>query len=91
MNFSLTELISIFGLILGISGVMITITRNLWIRVNRNTAALLEFKLDVAKQYVSGDRLADFELKLLRSEQRLLTTLEHLSSRIDRMLERMEK
>ena len=50
-----------------------------------------EFKLQVAEKYVSGNRLADMEQKMLLSEERLISSMGNLTSRIDRMLERMEK
>lgn len=55
------------------------------------TDELHEFKLQVAEKYVSGNRLADMEQKMLLSEERLISTMGNLTSRIDRMLERMEK
>lgn len=99
---TLPELLSILGLAVTISGIFGTILWNLWRKVIDNTAAVAKidqkhsdelnmFKLEVAEKYVASTRLADMEQKMLLSEERLHSSLENLSSRIDRLLERMEK
>ena len=88
---SLPELLSIFGLILTGATVFGSVLWNLWRKVMKNTEELAAFKLNVAEKYISGNRLADFEQKMMLSEERLHGVLENLTSRIDRMLERMEK
>jgi len=91
MNFTLPELISILGLIVAVAGIVITMVYNLWRKVIANSEHLAEFKLKVAQDYVSATRLADMEQKMLLSEERLHSALGNLSSRIDRLLERMER
>lgn len=99
---TLPELLSILGLAVTISGIFGTMLWNLWRKVLDNSTQvavtkqhmadqLSTFKLEVAEKYVSGHRLADMEQKMLLSEERLHSSLENLSSRIDRLLERMEK
>ncbi len=102
LSISLPELISILGLAITVSGIFGTILWNLWRKVMANSTAvavshqelsdnLNTFKLQVAEKYVSGNRLADMEQKMLLSEERLISSMGNLTSRIDRMLERMEK
>jgi len=99
---TLPELLSILGLAVTISGIFGTVLWNLWRKVMDNstqvavtkqhfTDELNAFKLEVAEKYVASTRLADMEQKMLLSEERLHSSLENLSSRIDRLLERMEK
>lgn len=102
MTITLPELLSILGLAITLSGIFGTVLWNLWRKVMDNSTAvkvshqalsdeLHEFKLQVAEKYVSGNRLADMEQKMLLSEERLISTMGNLTSRIDRMLERMER
>ena len=102
ISISLPELISILGLAVTVSGIFGTLVWNLWRKVMDNASAVKishqqlsdeihEFKLTVAQKYVSSSRLADMEQKMLLSEERLHSSLENLSSRIDRLLERMER
>lgn len=102
MTITLPELLSIFGLAVTVSGIFGTVLWNLWRKVmeNSTTAAtnhqemtdqLNAFKLEVAEKYVASTRLADMEQKMLLSEERLHSSLENLSARIDRLLERMER
>ena len=102
ITISLPELISILGLAVTVSGIFGTLIWNLWRKVMDNSSAVKvshqalsdeihKFKLTIAENYVNGTRLADMEQKMLLSEERLHSSLENLSSRIDRLLERMEK
>jgi hypothetical protein len=91
MIFSLPELLSLLGLLVAVGGIGITAIVNIWRKVIANADSLAEFKLKVAQEYVGAHRLADMEQKMLLSEERLHSTLGNLSSRIDRLLERMEK
>lgn len=102
VSISLPELISILGLAVTVSGIFGTVLWNLWRKVMDNatkvalakqhlTDELNSFKLEVAEKYVASTRLADMEQKMLLSEERLHSSLENLSSRIDRLLERMER
>lgn len=99
---SLPELLSILGLAITVSIMFGTVLWNLWRKVMDNstqvslakqhlTDELNGFKLEVATKYVHAARLADMEQKMLLSEERLHSSLENLSSRIDRLLERMER
>lgn len=99
---TLPELLSILGLAITVSGIFGTVLWNLWRKVMDNstqvavakqhfTDELNGFKLEVAEKYVASTRLADMEQKMLLSEERLHSSLENLSARIDRLLERMEK
>ena len=102
ITITLPEMLSILGLAITASGIFGTILWNLWRKVMANSLTdavhhqqisdeLHEFKLQVAEKYVSGNRLADMEQKMLLSEERLISSMGNLTSRIDRMLERMEK
>lgn len=91
MSISFPELLTILGLILTGLGIFGTVLWNLWRKVISNAENLAEFKLKVAQEYVASHRLADMEQKMLLSEERLHSSLENLSSRIDRLLERMER
>tara|TARA_R110000851_G_scaffold16046_2_gene52535 strand:+ start:27262 stop:27540 length:279 start_codon:yes stop_codon:yes gene_type:complete len=90
MTFTLPEVLTIFGLILTLLGIFVTVTKNLWSKVHSNTRDLSEFKLKVAQEYITSHRLSEMESKMLLSEERLHSALGNLSSRIDRLLERME-
>jgi len=91
MNFSFPELISLLGLLLMALGLVITTVYNIWRKVIANSEALSDFKLKVAQEYVGASRLVAMEQKMLLSEERLHSALGNLASRIDRLLERMEK
>ncbi len=91
MTFTVTELIGILGVIIGISGLAANTMRSLWRKVTEISTQLNDFKLEVAEKYVNSQRLMDMEQKMLLSEERLHSSLEHLSSRIDRLLERIER
>ena len=102
MTISLPELLSILGLSLTISGIFGTVLSVLWRKVMSNSTEvavvhqklsddLSSHKLQVAERYVSSTRLADMEQKMLLSEERLISSMGNLASRIDRMLERVGK
>lgn len=102
ISITLPELLSILGLAVTISGIFGTVLWNLWRKVMENssqvavakqhfTDQLNSFKLEVAEKYITASRLVDMEQKMLLSEERLHSSLENLSSRIDRLLERMER
>lgn len=102
LSISLPELLSILGLIVTVSIAFGTVLFNLWRKISSNSESVKDteqrlseelgaFKLNVAERYVSGKRLADMEQKVLLSEERLISTISNLASRIDRVLERMER
>jgi hypothetical protein len=91
MSISFPELISLLALLVTLTGVFSTILFNLWRKVIYNSERLSEFKLVVAEKYAANHRINDMEQKILLSEERLHSSLENLSSRIDRLLERMER
>jgi hypothetical protein len=91
MNFSLPELISLLGLLVAIGGLVLTMVYNIWRKVIANSEALSEFKLKVAQEYVGAAQLIAMEQKMALSEERLHGALGNLASRIDRLLERMDK
>lgn len=91
MTFTVTELIGILGVIIGVSGLAANTMRSLWRKVTEISTQLSDFKLEVAEKYVNSQRLMDMEQKMLLSEERLHGSLENLSSRIDRLLEKMER
>ena len=91
MSFSFPELISLLGLIVTVSGIVMTMIYNLWRKVIANSESLSEFKLKVASEYITSHRLEEMEQKMLLSEERLHSALGNLTSRIDRLLERMER
>lgn len=102
ISISLPELLSILGLATTLAGIFSTVLWTLWRKVMENSTKtaiarqqmsdeLNSFKLEVSEKYVASTRLADIEQKMLLSEERLLSSLGNLSSRIDRLLERMEK
>ncbi len=91
MTITITELLTIIGLGLTFATLVGSIVWTLWGKVVQTNRDLAEFKLKVAQDYVSATRLADMEQKMLLSEERLHSALGNLSSRIDRLLERMER
>lgn len=91
MTFTIMELLGILTVVITMFGIAAHSMRNLWKQVTRNGTMIRDFKLEVAEKYVNAQRITDMEQKMLLSEERLHSSLENLSSRIDRLLERMEK
>jgi len=52
---------------------------------------LSEFKLQVAQQYATWSQIKDLEGKWLQETERLHSAVTNLTSRIDRVITRMEK
>ena len=90
MTFTVMELLGILGVMLTAFGLAANTMRSLWRKVTEVSTQLSDFRLEVAEKYVNSQRLMDMEQKMLLSEERLHGSLENLSSRIDRLLERME-
>lgn len=90
LSFSLAEIISILGLVLTFCVALGSLLLNMWRKVVKNAEDLSTFKLEVATSYVTSKQVVSIEQKLVASEARLVNTLENLTSRIDRLLDRYD-
>jgi hypothetical protein len=52
---------------------------------------LQRFQIDVTKHYIRSDALEKLEAAAIVRETRILTTLENLGERIDRLVDRMDR
>lgn len=52
---------------------------------------LQKFQIDVTKHYIRSDALEKLEAAAIVRETRILTTLENLGERIDRLVDRMDQ
>lgn len=91
VSITLTQLLTILGLILGIVSFFGGIIYNIWKRVILNGKDLDEYKLDVAERYVKTEQIVQMEKENAIRDERLHSSIGALTSRIDRMLERYDK
>ncbi|WP_263946256.1 hypothetical protein, partial [Lactococcus petauri] len=57
-------------------------------QITEGKEALAEFRLEVAKTYVSGEALNGLEKRLIASEERMVGAIEKLTERMDRVIDR---
>jgi len=90
VSITLTQLLTILGLVLGIVSFMAGIVWNIWKKVIENGKSLDAYKLEVAEKYVKSEQLIALEKENAVRDERLHGTMTALTSRIDRMLERFD-
>tara|TARA_R110000772_G_scaffold30806_12_gene76537 strand:+ start:10276 stop:10599 length:324 start_codon:yes stop_codon:yes gene_type:complete len=101
MSITVAELLSLLGLLLTGSGIFGTIIWTLWRKFSEKLEVLhakiiiegddlLEFKLQASEKYATFAHIQAAENKFLRSEGRLLDALASLTTRIDKLLARVE-
>jgi len=88
---TLTQLLTILGLVLGIISFVAGIVWKLWQRVIQNGRDLSDYKLVVAKEYVNSIQLTEMEKQGALREQRFHDSMENLTKRIDRILDRLDR
>jgi len=59
-------------------------------QITEGKEALAEFRLEVAKTYVSGEALNGLEKRLIASEERMVGAIEKLTERMDRVIDRWD-
>lgn len=102
VNLSIGEVISLVGLLLSFVVFLSTLIWNLWRKVMELSTRvsivqqsckdeLHIFQAAVAEKYVNHSRLIEMEKKVLLSEERIHNSLDSLTSRIDRLIERVER
>lgn len=91
MTITIMELLTFAGVMLSVLVFGSGVIRNLWVKVIKNTEALSAFQLDVANKYAGIHHINLMKEDTRRSEDRLNATMVALTSRIDRVLSRMEK
>jgi hypothetical protein len=69
---------------------VLTIWWRLQSQITAAREALAEFRLEVAKTYVSGEALNGLEKRLIASEERMVGAIEKLTERMDRVIDRWD-
>lgn len=98
---SLTEVVALLGFALSFAIAFATVLWTMWRRIESNhrdiadkmatTAhSLTEYKLYVAQQYASWAQISEIEKKWLQETERLYSSMQSLTERIDRILNRMD-
>ena len=90
VELSINEIIGVLGFIVTLLGIGGTVIWNMWRKMMENTAALHQFKIEVAEKYASYSQIMEMESRLIRTEERLLSSIEQLTTRIDRILTRID-
>lgn len=98
---SLTEALALLGFALSVAVAFASVLWTMWKRIEinqrdavRNAAELatqlVEYKLHVAQQYASWSQISEIERKWLQETERLYGSMQQLTQRIDRILNRMD-
>lgn len=90
LTITLTQLLTILGLVLGIVSFLAGIIYNIWKKVIENGKNLDAYKLEVAEKYVKSEQIIQMEKENAVRDERLHGSIAALASRIDRMLERFD-
>lgn len=90
LTITLTQLLTILGLVLGIVSFLAGIVYNIWKKVIENGKNLDAYKLEVAEKYVKSEQIIQMEKENAVRDERLYGSISALASRIDRMLERFD-
>lgn len=91
MEITLTQLLTILGLVFGVVSFMGGVIWNIWKRVIQNGKDLDTYKLKVAEDYVKTEQIVAMEKENAVRDERLHASIGALTSRIDRMLERFDR
>jgi hypothetical protein len=91
VSITLTQLLTILGLVLGIVSFLAGIVWNIWKKVIENGKNLDAYKLEVAERYVKTEQIVQMEKENAIRDERLHASIGALTSRIDRMLERFDR
>lgn len=94
LTLTITEIVAILGLGLSFAGVVSGFLWKMWQMITKNKTDidrdLAAFRLEVAQQYASYSQLKDLEEKIIRTEERLLAGINALTTRMDRILNKMD-
>lgn len=80
------NVIAILGMLISGAGLVSGLFFALYKQIRQNKTELDEFKLTVARDFVSSSHLTGMKEDLIRSEERTLAAINNLAERFDRFL-----